>query len=777
MDDLLIPRSAGTDEHPFGFTKTGRPRRVYKCRDCSRIFKRSEHCARHERVHTRERPFACRFCNKKYARKDLVTRHERSLHPQETAAAGDFRPRRTSQSASTVSVRSNSQNQGPTISQGLSSEGTSPDEFSQNGPQTPQDLDDLTVRRNSFPITLSRMMSPSFFNSDDFLPLEAGQNCDGQYSQPRNAEQTEKHASSLHESPRRSFSLPNAMADLDSSPMSVAAEQTRVAGSVEDVEISHAPQLGNTEAMEQDILFGRMDGFLMGPTTQPLPDNGTAYPFPGINAQNDASTHNLPRVMRERVASPPKLRIDCAVHDSLYRDIRGRVKGELEENVIPRVKELERLVEAYIKCFHCHFPIIHFASLDLSTTPGPLLLSICAIGALYRLERRRAVQFHNLASSALHSANEFQLKRTALQKGRQDISRLSWDEWILRESTKRLLCGIFITGNLFSVTYGTTPVFSIEQDLQFEMPSEEKLWDAQTAELWEDVRASRNASDYQITLRQAVVSTLFDRKDHFGPAPSQVSGFTALLITHAANVHMWSILQFVQAFSPPLANEILASTFSALQRWHAALGNGRVEAPESAYYNNAGIPLVFNCYALLRIAYVRLFGNGDIFNKMVLVTDDLEEISATMSSYVAAPQPRSHFLTKAISRAYEGFITPVRLGHLLIKKTAALSWSVEHAVAAWDSVLFVSKWVHALQLESATRPPDEEENSIIMQLRELLDEMEYDYEENGSLAAAVTRAWAGFLTDTWVWGVTPRMGYTLMQLAAAYEKSYEGLSP
>lgn len=348
--------------------------------------------------------------------------------------------------------------------------------------------------------------------------------------------------------------------------------------------------------------------------------------------------------------------------------------------------------------------------------------------------------------------NEFHLKRNGLQNGRQETSRLSWDEWILRESTKRLLCGIFITSNLFSVTYGTTPLFSIEQDLQFEMPSEEKLWDARTPELWEDIRASRNTPDYQITVREAVVTTIFDRQEHFGAGPSQVSGFTALLITHAANVHMWSILQFVQSFPPPLANEIMASTFSALQRWHAAIGNGRVEAPETAYYNNAGIPLVFNCYALLRIAYVRLFGNGSIFNKMVLVTDDLEEISATMNSYVAAPQPRSHFLTKAISKAYEGFITPVRLGHLLIKKTAALSWSVEHAVAAWDSVLFVSKWVHALQLESATQPPDEEEDKVLVQLRELLDEMEYDYDENGSLAAAVTRAWAGFLTDTWVWG-------------------------
>ncbi|KAL1614309.1 hypothetical protein SLS54_009876 [Diplodia seriata] len=531
--------------------------------------------------------------------------------------------------------------------------------------------------------------------------------------------------------------------------------------------------------------------------------------------------------------------MDDAVYEHLRGDIRGRIREEPDVTAIPRGKELERLIEAYISCFHCHFPIIHIASLDLAAAPGPLVLSICVIGALYRLDRRRAVQLHNMASSSLHRAVsnhtstaarplwvvqsclllsmyaafsgqpaavmstvekmgffkiECQLRRTTLQKSARQTANACWDEWILRESAKRLLCGIFIMSNLFSVTYGTTPMFAIEQDLSFEIPSEEKLWDARTAELWEDARASSSAPAAQMTLRETIVTTLFNRQEDVGKGPSQVSGFTALLITHAANVHMWSILQFVQSFAPPLAHEILAATFSSLVRWHTALGHGRVEAPEAAYYDNAGIPLVFNCYSLLRIAYVRLFGNSSIFNKMILLTDDPEEISVTMASYVSAPQPRNHFLTKSITKAYEGFITPVRLGHLLIKKTAALSWSVEHAVAAWDAVLFVSKWVHAVQMESATQPPDDEEDKILTQMKGLLDEMECEYNGSGSLAAAVTRAWAGFLTDTWVWGgefsciyasnvqtltftVTPRMGYILMQLAIAYENSYQETPP
>lgn len=521
--------------------------------------------------------------------------------------------------------------------------------------------------------------------------------------------------------------------------------------------------------------------------------------------------------MREKVTSPPKLTADDAVYEYLCGDIRSRTKEEPDLTAIPKSKELERLMEAYVSCFHCHFPIIHIASLDLSIAPGPLILSICAIGALYRLDRRRAVQLHNIASSSLHrsvssqpssfsspaSARplwvvqsclllsmyaafsgqsaavlstvekmgffkiEFQLKRTALQKSAQEPSSPCWDEWIRRESTKRLLCGIFIMTNLFSVTYGTTPLFSIEQDLTFETPSEEKLWDARTAELWEDARASRlhvNTSPPPTTLREAIVTTFFNQHPDPStttppPAPPQISGFTALLITHAANVHMWSIIQFSASFPPPLAHSILTTTFASLVRWHTALGHGSVETPEAAYYNNHSangtIPLVFNCHALLRIAYVRLFGSSAHFPKMILLASDDAAIAEAMAAYVAAPQPRSAFLTKSIGKAYEGFVTPVRLGHLLMKKTAALSWSVEHAVAAWDSVLFVSKWVHAVQMmEGGGAPADgeEEEGRIVAQLEGLLEEMEYGYDGVGSLAAAVTRAWAGFLTDTWVWG-------------------------
>ncbi|KAH7142826.1 hypothetical protein B0J13DRAFT_608112 [Dactylonectria estremocensis] len=49
-----------------------------RCRYCPRDFIKKDHVARHERIHTRERPFSCPTCLASFARKDVLKRHERS---------------------------------------------------------------------------------------------------------------------------------------------------------------------------------------------------------------------------------------------------------------------------------------------------------------------------------------------------------------------------------------------------------------------------------------------------------------------------------------------------------------------------------------------------------------------------------------------------------------------------------------------------------------------------------------------------------------------------
>jgi hypothetical protein len=57
-----------------------------------------------------------------------------------------------------------------------------------------------------------------------------------------------------------------------------------------------------------------------------------------------------------------------------------------------------------------------------------------------------------------------------------------------------------------------------------------------------------------------------------------------------------------------------------------------------------------------------------------------------------------------------------------------------------------------MEIQQVENPPDDEEVKNLANFRALLSEVDSDYDGIGSLASEVTRVWACFLDDTWVWG-------------------------
>ena len=89
--------------------------------------------------------------------------------------------------------------------------------------------------------------------------------------------------------------------------------------------------------------------------------------------------------------------------------------------------------------------------------------------------------------------------------------------------------------------------------------------------------------------------------------------------------------------------------------------------------------------------------------------------------------------------------------------------------------LLVTKWVYAIELETgqgSVAGTSELEGQTMQTIRNLL--AEYEDESSSqfqSLAAKLALYWASFYDDTWVWGVTPRMGWILRELANCFENA------
>ncbi|USP74120.1 hypothetical protein yc1106_01394 [Curvularia clavata] len=499
---------------------------------------------------------------------------------------------------------------------------------------------------------------------------------------------------------------------------------------------------------------------------------------------NRSIFQRLPTVLHESSTGLPNLSFNDADFDAFCTDITSRLGHDGGLHAFVSFKELQRFLMTYVDCFHRHLPLLHLPSISFGTTPSPLIISVCCIGALYRLDRKRARLLYELADrllvincksgsrlagnsaptwsiqakvivsfyaffggsreirvSAFNHIGWFTLQYRQVQNSLMDAFLpvvSGWTRWIERESKRRLLCAIYIISNLVVTTFGLTPGFVNSSDLQFEAPEEETLWNAQTEEDWRALSEAKIRKPCR-TVRDIMANIASEpQEDAAGADFYGVPKFTILVIIHAVCIHMWLNFQFSQMLSTSgsslpvygtLRLALIQTTTSTLARCQKII-SGDTKTTEHLSWDHAEGPLLFNCQALLRIAYTRQFSVVASFNRLTLQEDDLSIILSLVSAYASVEQERNQFI-----------------GHLLVRKSAALSWSLEHAVAGWDCALFLTKWVHTVECDSARIPLKEEEKHIFNQLKGHLQEMEVDVDPSKSLAATVAKAWSMFLSD------------------------------
>lgn len=286
--------------------------------------------------------------------------------------------------------------------------------------------------------------------------------------------------------------------------------------------------------------------------------------------------------------------------------------------------------------------------------------------------------------------------RSALGGPNTDTSRFTWQQWIERESWKRLLGGLFLTSTLTMVLFDVNPGFNATQDLEFEAFHDEAMWDAASANEWRQMRAAslnKYPGQHRRTMKEVLVDLMLEGRYNSDTAPYQVSAFSALILMHGVVVQMWQRLQVSHAMlsvtgSDFLGSSLMDSSMATLARCDAFLKSTSNEMEGLDSEENEETSLVFNCQAVLRIAYIRLFKTIGPSARISLTSTDAAEMNEAITSFVTQDVDRSPQMLNAVTKCFEGLRIPVKLGTMLVRKTAAFRWSVEHAIAGWESGTF-----------------------------------------------------------------------------------------
>jgi hypothetical protein len=105
---------------------------------------------------------------------------------------------------------------------------------------------------------------------------------------------------------------------------------------------------------------------------------------------------HLPLVVKDEPPKIPNLAADANWHDSLCKDLGERLGRPGASQEVPSANLLQGFLASFLDSYYRHQPLIHLPTMSTVDTPSPLVLAMCCIGALYRLDRRRAQRLYTL---------------------------------------------------------------------------------------------------------------------------------------------------------------------------------------------------------------------------------------------------------------------------------------------------------------------------------------------------------------------------------------------
>lgn len=168
------------------------------------------------------------------------------------------------------------------------------------------------------------------------------------------------------------------------------------------------------------------------------------------------------------------------------------------------------------------------------------------------------------------------------------------------------------------------------------------------------------------------------------------STFATTLVMHAVNVHIYNLIQCTQSFalftfdsaSQNMRAAAAHQAETALERCRDLFSNRHSEHEQRL--DDHGGSRRSNGLSLLRVAYVRSCTEVEALNRMMLLSTNPVNATDDIRAYISSGQKRSTSVTNTARMALDGLSTAVKAGIILARKTAALIWSIDHAIADWN---------------------------------------------------------------------------------------------
>jgi len=378
------------------------------------------------------------------------------------------------------------------------------------------------------------------------------------------------------------------------------------------------------------------------------------------------------------------------------------------------------------------------------------------------------------AKAILHEALSLQSRLALLVREEGLVAEpnqaTEWETWVRLEATTRTKLIAYCFFNLCSIAYMSPPLL-LTSEVHLFLPSPSRVWRAQTAWEWQDVRQSY--PQIEISLQDAFIRLL--NRPSQGP-PSPVSSLGNYVLIHALNQHIFLLKQtsFI-SISPfevhrGLKPQDVEEVVQAMRMWsHGFEQHRQLRASEAQSQAGPGLgegftggPIAFNSYALMRLAVIRLHTDASLSRGL-----ETRNHAHVASSFLDSPLVvRGPSLSRAVLQAIHALSMLVKAGVNYVGRTKATEWSMQHSLCNLECAVLLAKWL--MTFATTEQPATEEEKGYLGTVRRMLDETEFavpidpslsgghnhqhhsraadmatsDHTKIRQLAAAVLRLWA-----------------------------------